>query len=171
MEASNKHRYALYAAGAAAGVATYFLLKQEKSGARNQPTDFGSFLRVVPQAATETAKSTSFESFLRDQPVQPSSTDFASFLRSSGPVQQEQQQQQQHQQAHHQTEAVPEDAVPVLVIYGTEYGFAREISEKLAQQLKDTGSFWYENVVCPDTVFNTTTAHFKSLSCQLWQCS
>jgi menaquinone-dependent protoporphyrinogen IX oxidase len=32
--------------------------------------------------------------------------------------------------------------VPVLVLYGTEYGFAREIAEKVASSLKEGGIFW-----------------------------
>lgn len=40
------------------------------------------------------------------------------------------------------SEVIPESAVPVLVLYGTEYGFAREIAEKVASSLKDGGQFW-----------------------------
>lgn len=48
----------------------------------------------------------------------------------------------QQEAAAEPAEVIPEDAVPVLVLYGTEYGFAREIAEKVGQQLKDTGKFW-----------------------------
>jgi sulfite reductase alpha subunit-like flavoprotein len=50
--------------------------------------------------------------------------------------------QVQQQEPAAPAEVIPEEAVPVLVLYGTEYGFAREIAEKISQQLKDTGKFW-----------------------------
>lgn len=50
--------------------------------------------------------------------------------------------QVQQQEPAAPAEVVPEEAVPVLVLYGTEYGFAREIAEKISQQLKDSGKFW-----------------------------
>ena len=32
--------------------------------------------------------------------------------------------------------------IPVLVLFGTEYGFCREIAEKLCEQLRATEPFW-----------------------------
>lgn len=150
---STKKRYVLAAcAAASAGAAGYWWLKrgQQQSLA---PTDFDAFLHspVVPSrkskaSAAAAASATSFESFLKIQPVatEPCSTDFASFLKDSGVGVggQEAAQQQEQQQQQQQHEPIPEDAVPVLVLYGTEYGFAREIAEKLAQQLKDSGKLW-----------------------------
>ena len=35
------------------------------------------------------------------------------------------------------------DQVAVLVLFGTEYGFAREIADKLAAQLREADRFWW----------------------------
>jgi sulfite reductase (NADPH) flavoprotein alpha-component len=142
MENNNTRRYVLY--GAAAGAATYLWLKSGSSrrGTAADATDFDSFLRAPAPIAAPAACGTTFESFLREQPEQPGSTDFASFLRNRNSSAQPAGNQQQQQAASKPVEVIPETAVPVLVMYGTEYGFAREIAEKLSQQLKDSGKFW-----------------------------
>eukprot|EP00878_Enallax_costatus_P020855 GHUV01022062.1.p1 GENE.GHUV01022062.1~~GHUV01022062.1.p1 ORF type:complete len:138 (+),score=26.62 GHUV01022062.1:243-656(+) len=124
-----------------AGVAAYLWLRRRSSSSHLPSTDFDTFLKTpAPARKTNKASATSFAAFLHVQPEEPCSTDFASFLkdRSSGA------QQGAQQTANNSTlaEQIPLDAVPVTVIYGTEYGFAREIAEKLCQQLKDTGKFW-----------------------------
>lgn len=39
-------------------------------------------------------------------------------------------------------ERPPPGSKPVAVLYGTEYGFSKEIAEKAAAQLKETGTYW-----------------------------
>ena len=39
-------------------------------------------------------------------------------------------------------EGPPPDSKPVAVLFGTEYGFSKEIAEKAAAQLKETGKYW-----------------------------
>ena len=39
-------------------------------------------------------------------------------------------------------ESRPPDSKPVAVLFGTEYGFSKEIAEKAAGQLKGTGKYW-----------------------------
>jgi sulfite reductase (NADPH) flavoprotein alpha-component len=154
MDSSNKKRYVLTAVAAAAAGATGVLwLKRSLRQQGVAPTDFDAFLHTpVPAAAAKkpaasSAAATDFESFLKVQPVQaqPAATDFLSFLKdagiSSGSAQGAGATSSQ-QEAAAEVEAIPEDSCPVLVLYGTEYGFAREIAEKLSQQLKDTGKFW-----------------------------
>lgn len=136
----------LYAC-AAAGAAGYLWLKQtSKQAASKAPTDFDSFL-LAPALAAQPSKSahtaTSFESFLKVQPAPPSSTDFASFLINiPGAAAAGSQPEAVDAAAACVDDQVPEDEVPVAVLYGTEYGFAREIAEKLCEQLKGTGKFW-----------------------------
>ena len=136
---SDTKRYIIYGA---AGVAAYLWLRRLRNSNSNHPsTDFNAFLKSpAPARSSDKPSAKSFAAFLHVQPVQPSSTDFASFLkdRSTGT----QQQTQQSANNSTQVEQLPLVAVPVTVIYGTEYGFAREIAEKLCQQLKDTGKFW-----------------------------
>ena len=40
---------------------------------------------------------------------------------------------EQHMQAHH---------IPVLELYGTEYGFCKEIAERLGEALRSCSSYW-----------------------------
>ncbi len=39
-------------------------------------------------------------------------------------------------------ERPPPDSKPVAVLFGTEYGFSKEIAEKAAAQLKESGKYW-----------------------------
>ena len=108
----------------------------------DEATNFDSFLRApVPVAANATAQKTDFNSFLRVKPSEPCSTDFSSFLRDRGTTAPAQDVQQIKEQA----EEVPTDSAPVLVMFGTEYGFSKEIAEKLCQQLKYSGKYWCES--------------------------
>ena len=46
------------------------------------------------------------------------------------------------QQSAEAEERTPPDSKPVAVLFGTEYGFSREIAEKLSARLRDTGKYW-----------------------------
>ena len=39
-------------------------------------------------------------------------------------------------------EQPPADSKPVAVLFGTEYGFSKEIAEKLSARLRDIGKYW-----------------------------
>lgn len=135
---SEHKRYLLYGA---AGIAAYLWLRRGSAKSHQQGTDFDSFLKApAPARAAKTTSATSFAAFLHVQPEEPSSTDFASFLKDRNSGAQQSSGQDATESA--QSEQIPEDAVSVVVIFGTEYGFAKEIAEKLCQQLKDTGSYW-----------------------------
>jgi sulfite reductase (NADPH) flavoprotein alpha-component len=150
---------------AAAGAVGCLWLKQQMQRKAPAPTDFDAFLLApVPasqqqqnsSAATAKRKSsktaiTDFESFLKVQPAtpaaaEPCATDFLSFLKDGGNSISSNNAAAaaggSAQEAAAAGEVVPEGAVPVLVLYGTEYGFAREIAEKLSSQLKESGRFW-----------------------------
>ena len=91
------------------------------------------------------AAETSFDSFLKAR-AEPDPADFASFLRNGvgvgvggangAPPSSSSSPSAAPQKAE---ETIPPDRAPVLVLYGTEYGFAREIAEKLAAAMKATG--------------------------------
>ncbi len=67
--------------------------------------------------------------------------DFNTFLRSSGARAQPAAKPQQ--QAKAEAEPKPEPGMkPVVVLYGTEFGFSKEIAQKLCSQLRSTGLFW-----------------------------
>ncbi|GMH36378.1 hypothetical protein BSKO_04246 [Bryopsis sp. KO-2023] len=80
---------------------------------------------------------TDFDGFLKQRPNKASPTDFDSFLKGpsgSGPAQDDVSEVVE--------ETAPLDAIRVPVLYGTEYGFSKEIAEKLCGQLKEKGSYW-----------------------------
>jgi sulfite reductase (NADPH) flavoprotein alpha-component len=156
----SSRRVALIAC-AAAGAAGYVWLRSRARAPRGggYATDFESFLVApVPSAAPAAPLSsskkqqhaaTAFESFLKVAPVQeqPAATDFASFLidrrtMAGGAAAGADAQAAAAAAAAEPAEPVPEGSVPVAVLYGTEYGFAREIGEKLAASLKATGRLW-----------------------------
>jgi sulfite reductase alpha subunit-like flavoprotein len=153
MDADGRRRSTAVLVSCAAGAAgCVWLLKQLASPAQqHSATDFETFLLAPPPPPTAqpprqqpAVSATCFESFLKVAPAaaQPCSTDFASFLIDGGSSSSAAAATGAADPAAEPQEAVPEDAVPVAVLYGTEYGFAHEIAEKLAAQLKDTGKFW-----------------------------
>ena len=81
-----------------------------------------------------------FDSFLKECPRTAAPTGFGAFLKDGG-VGTQDEGSQDPQQAPEET--TPEGAVRVVLMFGTEYGFSKEIAEKLAGRLKGTGSFWY----------------------------
>lgn len=46
------------------------------------------------------------------------------------------------QQSTEAAERPPPDSKPVAVLFGTEYGFSREIAEKLSARLRGSGKYW-----------------------------
>jgi sulfite reductase alpha subunit-like flavoprotein len=77
---------------------------------------------------------------------QLAATDFGSFLKQkaaaaagAGAAVRQQQQQQQQQQG----PPLTADSVVVTILFGTEYGFSKEIAEKLADALWDRPPYWW----------------------------
>ena len=75
---------------------------------------------------------------------QLATTDFGSFLKAraaaaagAGAAAQQQQQQQQQQGP-----PLTADSVVVTILFGTEYGFSKEIAEKLADALRGRPPYW-----------------------------
>lgn len=148
-------RIALYAGVPLA--AGYLLLKGNRDDYR---TDFDGFLKAVEEpgstghntaAASKSSPagtgltSGSIDKFFKDADEDTRNPlDFDSFLKgaakSSGAS---------HQNAQAQKAVPPapkEQAKPhhirVAVLYGTEFGFSKEVAEIMAGQLKSTGAYW-----------------------------
>ena len=91
--------------------------------------NFSAFLKQPAQAHKPVRQAASFSSFLRKQPneAQP-----ATAVATHGPA-----------DVAVVAEAGPgPEQKPVTVLYGTEYGFSKEIAEKLVGKLKEGGTLW-----------------------------
>ena len=102
--------------------------------AKRQPTSFHSFLKKVPQAHRDAS---SFSAFLKPQgSTQAAVTDsLPSSEAASGPGAAD---------------------VIITILFGTEYGFSKEVAERAAAAIKACGNYWYAAVtkhsVCPCTL-------------------
>jgi sulfite reductase (NADPH) flavoprotein alpha-component len=99
-----------------------------KPRAGGDPTGFDTFLRAVPEAAAAGSGGgdpTGFDAFLR---AVPKAAGGAGAGAAAAAAEDEQ--------------PPPPDRAAVCVLYGTEYGFSREIAEKLVEQLKAGDGFW-----------------------------
>lgn len=120
---------ALLLGAAAVGTTVWVASRWRRGGggAGPAPTSFEAYLRQVeePAAAGGAFSATSFEAYLRAPAAGPAAAAPAGGGGGgSGAA------------------AVPLDRVPVTVLFGTEYGFSKEIAEKLAERLKDTERYW-----------------------------
>ncbi|KAG2499912.1 hypothetical protein HYH03_002200 [Edaphochlamys debaryana] len=136
----------------AAGVpVTWYLLSRRGQG-DHERTDFDGFLKAVePVGSTgsqQPAGRTSgpIDAFYRnasDDVDTRNPVDFDSFLKGPRAGAKAAPASQAPAAAQAPKEAGPSpDMKPVLVMYGTEYGFSKEIAEKLCGMLRTAGAFW-----------------------------
>lgn len=130
-----------------AAIGTPLLLYVYWRSCKSKPpgTDFNSFLKSpdveVPPAASKKKpkQSTCFDSFLKGPaaPIKDSglngitngtstSNSVPEILQPAGPS---------------------AENVIVTVLYGTEYGFSKEIAEKLSEKLKHGSQYWYDATI------------------------
>jgi sulfite reductase (NADPH) flavoprotein alpha-component len=137
------------ALGAAPVVTAYLLRSRGKKD--NYETDFDSFLVAkvsVPTGIVPTKKgpeSGPFEGFLKDSNEDHRDPAvFSTFLKSScsrcKTILPDTAHSVKVVAAQH--ERSDPSMANILVLYGTEYGFSKEIAEKLANALKDTKLYW-----------------------------
>ena len=146
LEVDKKHRSRVFWASVV-GVPVVWWALNTRSRAKQQPdTSINAFFKdnsVKPAAASQAVKktlATSFDSFLKEPPLaQQKATDFSSFLKApetadasdSGSV---------------PPVAVvsgPEaDDIVITVLFGTEYGFSKEVAERVAASLTASGPYW-----------------------------
>ena len=102
------------------------------SPAKRQATSFHSFLKEVPQAHRD---ATSFGAFLKNAGSNPAAT------ASTEPVLA-------------CIESPKASDVIITVLYGTEYGFSKEVAERVAAAITASGSYWYGTCwACTSTGF------------------
>jgi sulfite reductase (NADPH) flavoprotein alpha-component len=114
-------------------------------------TDFDSFLKLqgdaptgLPSASSSTRGLVSgpFEDFLKDKDHRDPAV-FSTFLKDSGhakasPVQAATGKGAVVVEEH----PMSEEMIRILVLFGTEYGFSKEIAEALASKLKSSRAYW-----------------------------
>jgi sulfite reductase (NADPH) flavoprotein alpha-component len=120
-----------------------------------QATDFDSFLVRREEAPTGNSRQPKkqgdraagggpFESFLKVEPEEEDTRnplDFSSFLKGSRGAPTASDQPAASKAGSPKATPKPEQA-RVVVMYGTEFGFSKEIAEKLAERLLSTGRIW-----------------------------
>ena len=134
----------LYASAALAGCGLLAVLLKERrkrSGtlqSNRSPTNFESYLqRHIDNPSLEERNSlsqhapTSFEAYLRQAVPSPS-------LTGDGVMAESFEEEEEN--------VPPPGAKVVTVLYGTEFGFSREVAETVCDELKSTGVFWPEVV-------------------------
>jgi sulfite reductase (NADPH) flavoprotein alpha-component len=129
----------------------YLLLRSspKRGASSHEATDFDSFLRAPAHTAAAPStnnggrpgvEATSFDAFLKVKPVEPDPAVFSTWLKSGGGAVAAPTTAVVDEAA--EEEEAPLDAVRVLVMYGTEYGFSKEIAEKVCARLKEGGAYW-----------------------------
>eukprot|EP00891_Asterochloris_glomerata_P006152 jgi/Astpho2/6152/Aster-03568 len=110
--------------------------KQQQPNGKTSGSSFNSFLRTAPASAKRDA--TSFSAFLKGSAGQQ--------LSSTGPG--------QGDSAVKAPEGPRPDQAVVLVLFGTEYGFSKEVAERLCSELGclDDGLYW---AVCSEEFGNS----------------
>lgn len=93
----------------------YLTRSRKRSPTRS--TQFGSFL--IQDVLDATHQPSNFDRFLRDADIPSKVTEKTI-----------------------QNEFVPIDKICVPILYGTEFGFSKEIAEALSERIKTTTKFW-----------------------------
>lgn len=169
-----RQRWPLYVAALGLPL-TYWLLKPSRKK-EDFPTDFNSYLRapVAEAQARPAPLATSFEAFLKEQPKQVyAETDFQSFLKKqaapAGKAATGQQAAGSKKPAEKRL-VLTADLIKVTVMFGTEYGFSRDIAEKLCERIKGLGGYFPELVNMADVPegydFSREQAVFMACSTQ-----
>lgn len=93
---------------------------------KRQSTSFHSFLKEIPQAHKDP---TSFGAFLKGPSQTTSNQATSSSCPASGPT------------------GPDETDCAITVLFGTEYGFSREVAERVAAAVTNSGPYWYATLV------------------------
>ncbi|KXZ56804.1 hypothetical protein GPECTOR_1g724 [Gonium pectorale] len=164
----------------AAGVPVAWCLLSRRRHADEERTDFDGFLKTVePVGSTGSQQrkrgkvSGTIDDFFKDAGEEEEDTrnpvDFDSFLRSSLPAGKGA--KTSAAAAKQQPAAAKERPLPsmkpVTVMYGTEYGFSKEIAEKLCGLLKASGAIWpsLENMADHPEGYNFSKAQVVLMAC------
>jgi sulfite reductase (NADPH) flavoprotein alpha-component len=131
--------------------ALYLLTRGGKRKGEDLATDFNSFLKAPsdePAGVPAAPLATDFNSFLKAPAPVYRETDFQSFLKaqpaSAGTGGQKQAPAKGAAAAAPAAAALRPDQVKLTVMYGTEYGFSKEVAERLVARLAAIGAYFPE---------------------------
>lgn len=137
----------LFWAGLLSLPAAWWALSYKPQQPPSQETHINAFFKQKPSAQISAPdrpvrQSTSFQSFLKQAPqAQRDPTSFGAFLKKSSQLPSNQQSSPQHQSA---APTGPQDSdCAITVLFGTEYGFSKEVAERAAAAITASGAYWY----------------------------
>lgn len=142
-----RHRTTLFWAGLLGLPAAWWALSGRPHPAPAQDTNINAFFKQKPSAQLPAPNQsrrqpTSFQSFLKEAPqAQRDPTSFSSFLKGSLQTPSDQHRSPASQAT---APAGPADTdCAITVLFGTEYGFSKEVAERAAASITASGAYWY----------------------------
>lgn len=140
-----QHRSKLFWAGIAGAPLVWWILRSRSQPKSPPDTNINAFFKnkdTAPQQITQQPKrkATGFHSFLKEVPQSHrDASSFSAFLKPQGSTQAAMPDSSPTPEA-----AVGPDAADVIitVLFGTEYGFSKEVAERAAAAIKACGSYW-----------------------------
>ena len=144
-----RYRKTLFWAGLLGLPAAWWAFGSTSQSKPAPDTHINAFFKQKPAvkpaaAASSKRQATSFHSFLKEVPhVQRDPSSFGAFLKGPGQVVSA---AQPSAASPATSEAGPEDTDhAITVLFGTEYGFSKEVAERAAAAVKASGSYWYQS--------------------------
>ena len=157
-----QHRSRLFWASIAGAPLVWWILSGRSQPKSSPDTSIDAFFKnkdTAPQPVAEQTKrkATSFHSFLKEVPqAHRDASSFSAFLKPQG----------SSQAAATDSLLTPQAAqgpaaadVIVTILFGTEYGFSKEVAERAAGAIKACGSYWYaamRTIVLPSMLWHGT---------------
>ena len=150
-----RYRSTLFWAGLLGIPAAWWAVSGRSQPAPSQDTNINAFFKQKPATKTSVPgqsqpqrQATSFQSFLKEAPkAHRDPTSFGAFLKGPSETASDQQSPSQYQAA---APAGPQESdCAITVLFGTEYGFSKEVAERAAAAITSSGPYWYSTHFAP----------------------
>lgn len=146
----DRYRKTLFWAGLLGLPAAWWAFGTRSAPTPSSDTHINAFFKQKPTAkplaaAPAKRQATSFHSFLKQVPhAQRDPGSFGAFLKAPTQAASEQQAQSDAPAA---SAPGPKDTDhAITVLYGTEFGFSKEVAERAAAAIKTSGPYWYSSL-------------------------
>ena len=145
-----RYRSTLFWAGLLGIPAAWWAVSGRSQPAPSQDTNINAFFKQRPATRTPVPgqpqsqpqrQATSFQSFLKEAPkTHRDPTSFGAFLKGPSETASDQQSPSQCEAA---APAGPQESdCAITVLFGTEYGFSKEVAERAAAAITSSGPYW-----------------------------